>query len=342
MQVLVTGAAGFIASNFVHFLVAKRPSWAITALDNLGYAGNFENISSLVSAGKVEFAKVDIADAAAVGALFKSHKFELVFNLAAESHVDRSILSGAEFVRSNVLGTQILLDASRAAKVSRYVQISTDEVYGSLGPTGRFVESTPLDPSSAYSASKASGDLMALAAHKTHGMPVMVTRCTNNYGPYQFPEKLIPLFVTNALENRELPLYGDGMNVRSWLHVSDHCEALLLVGEKGRPGEVYNVGGAEESELPNKLVTEKILTLLGKPVTLVKKVADRPGHDRRYAIDYGKIKAELGWSPKVAFDRGLAETVAWYRDHENWWRDIKNGSYRDFYQKNYGSRGVVK
>ncbi|NMC62594.1 MAG: dTDP-glucose 4,6-dehydratase, partial [SAR324 cluster bacterium] len=264
--------------------------------------------------------------------------FDIVFHLAAESHVDRSIHGAGAFVRTNVLGTQVLLDSAKATNVSRFVHISTDEVYGSLGLTGRFVESTPLDPTSPYSASKASSDLMALAFFKTHGLNTIVTRCTNNYGPYQFPEKLIPLFITNALENQPLPLYGDGLNVRSWLHVTDHCEALLRVAEKGMPGEVYNIGGSEEAERTNKDVTSIILMTLDKPESLIKKVADRPAHDRRYAIDYSKISKELSWSPQISFEDGIKATIEWYVSKKAWWERIKTGVYLEFYDKNYSNR----
>ncbi len=338
MNVLVTGGAGFIGSNLVHYLTEVRPNWKITVVDLLTYAGNLENIAALLSDKKVNFVKADITDASKMKLLFEDGKFDLVFHLAAESHVDRSIHGGLDFVRTNVLGTQVLLDVSRESKIKRFVHISTDEVYGSLGPTGRFVESTPLDPSSPYSASKASSDLMVIAAGKTHHMDVVVTRCTNNYGPFHFPEKLIPLFITNALEDKPLPLYGDGMNVRSWLYVRDHAEALLLAAEKGRSGEVYNVGGSEEAEIPNVQVTRTILSILGKPETLIKKVADRPAHDRRYAIDYTKSNKELGWAPRTPFDQGIRKTVQWYLDNESWWRKIKSGEYMKFYEKNYTDR----
>ena len=338
MKVLITGGAGFIGSNLVHYLSEVRPTWSLTVVDLLTYAGNLENINSLISNKKIEFVKADITDSEAVNDLFDRKKYDLVFHLAAESHVDRSIHGAAAFVHTNVLGTQALLDAARRTGVKRFTHISTDEVYGSLGPTGRFVETTPLDPSSPYSASKAASDLLVLACGKTHGFDVVVTRCTNNYGPYHFPEKLIPLFITNALEDKPLPLYGDGMNVRSWLYVRDHCEALLLVAEKGRSGEVYNIGGMEEAELPNVEVTRTILQILNKPETLVKKVVDRPGHDRRYAIDYGKIKGELGWTPRTPFGEGIQKTVSWYLENEAWWRRIKSGEYLSFYGTNYTDR----
>jgi dTDP-glucose 4,6-dehydratase len=341
VKVLVTGAAGFIGSNLVHYLSKHRPAWKITALDLLTYAGNIKNISSLIDADKISFSRTDIADASAINALFEEEKFDLVFHLAAESHVDRSIMSAMEFVRTNVVGTQALLDAAFNNKVGRFVHISTDEVYGSLGPTGRFHETTPLDPTSPYASSKAASDLMVLSFCKTHRFNASVTRCTNNYGPFQFPEKLIPLFVTNALEDKKLPLYGDGMNVRSWIYVTDHCDALLRVAENGKLGEVYNIGGSEESELPNCDVTHLILNLLGKPKDLIQQVADRPAHDRRYAVDYSKIKAELGWEPATTFAKGIEHTISWYKMNRSWWEEIKSGDYTSYYDRNYSNRGAV-
>jgi dTDP-glucose 4,6-dehydratase len=338
VKVLVTGAAGFIGSNLVHYLVAQRPEWKIVALDSLTYAGNLKNIGKEIEGGKVTFSKTDIADEQAIEVLFSKEKFDLVFHLAAESHVDRSILSAKEFVRTNVVGTQVLLDASLAHKVGRFVHISTDEVYGSLGPTGKFYETTPLDPTSPYSSSKAASDLLVLAYCKTHKMNASITRCTNNYGPFQFPEKLIPLFITNALEGKKLPLYGDGMNVRSWIYVTDHCDGLLRVAEKGRAGEVYNLGGSEDCELPNKEVTFAILDILGKGRDLIQQVADRPAHDLRYAVDYTKSKTELGWEPATTFKDGLAKTVAWYLENKVWWTEIKSGEYLSYYEKNYSGR----
>lgn len=339
MKVLVTGAAGFIGSNLVHFLAQERPNWQITALDLLTYAGNLKNLSSVLDSKRVSFVKLDIADDKAIRRLFEEAKFDLVFHLAAESHVDRSIMSSLEFVRTNVLGTQVLLDAARAHGVGRFVHISTDEVYGSLGPTGAFVETTPLDPTSPYAASKAASDLMVLAACKTHNFNASVTRCTNNYGPFHFPEKLIPLFITNAMEGKKLPLYGDGMNVRSWLYVTDHCDALLRVAEKGTAGEVYNIGGSEDAELPNREVTFAILDILGKSRDLIQPVGDRPAHDRRYAIDHSKITRDLGWTPRTPFKIGLEQTVTWYLENRSWWEEIKSGAYLSYYEKNYANRG---
>lgn len=339
MKVLVTGAAGFIGSNLVHFLCRERPSWKITALDLLTYAGNLKNISTLVDEGKVSFARLDITDEGAISALFEREKFDLVFHLAAESHVDRSIMSAREFVSTNVMGTQVLLDAAYKNKVNKFVHISTDEVYGSLGPTGHFVETTPLDPTSPYAASKAASDLMVLSFCKTHKFNASVTRCTNNYGFYHFPEKLIPLFITNAMEDKKVPLYGDGMNVRSWLFVEDHCDGLLRVAEKGRAGEVYNIGGTPDCELPNRDVTFMILEMLGKSKDLIQPVGDRPAHDRRYAVDTAKIRSELGWEAKTSFREGLAKTVEWYKANRPWWEEIKSGEYRSYYESNYSNRG---
>lgn len=339
MKVLVTGAAGFIGSNLVHFLCRQRPTWKIAALDLLTYAGNLKNIASLVDEERVSFERIDITDEAAINLLFERERFDLVFHLAAESHVDRSIMSAREFVSTNVVGTQVLIDAAYKNGVAKFVHISTDEVYGSLGPTGRFYEATPLDPTSPYAASKAASDLMVLSFCKTHKFNASVTRCTNNYGFYHFPEKLIPLFITNAMEDRKVPLYGDGMNVRSWLFVEDHCDGLLRVAEKGRAGEVYNIGGTPDCELPNRDVTNMILEMLGKSKDLIQPVGDRPAHDRRYAVDTTKIQTELGWEAKTSFRDGLQKTVEWYRSNRSWWEDIKSGDYRSYYERNYSNRG---
>jgi dTDP-glucose 4,6-dehydratase len=339
MKVLVTGAAGFIGSNLVHFLCRERPTWAITALDLLTYAGNLKNIASLFEEKRVSFERLDINDEAAINSLFERERYDLVFHLAAESHVDRSIMSAREFVSTNVMGTQVLIDAAYKRGVSKFVHISTDEVYGSLGPTGRFFETTPLDPTSPYAASKAASDLMVLSFCKTHKFNASVTRCTNNYGFYHFPEKLIPLFITNAMEDKKVPLYGDGMNVRSWLFVEDHCDGLLRVAEKGRAGEVYNVGGTPDCELPNRDVTYMILEMLGKSKDLIQPVGDRPAHDRRYAVDTTKIQTELGWEAKTSFRDGLQKTVEWYKSNRSWWEEIKSGDYRSYYERNYSNRG---
>lgn len=338
MRVLVTGGAGFIGSNFVRWLFENRNDLRVVVLDALTYAGNLENLSELVSRPEFRFVHGNICDTTLVSSILEEEQIEWVVNFAAETHVDRSIVDPFAFVRTNVEGTQALLECARKNQVKKFLQISTDEVYGSLGPTGRFTEETPLDPSSAYSASKAGADLLVLAAHRTHGLNVCVTRCSNNYGPYQFPEKLIPLFVTNALQDEPLPLYGDGKNVRSWLHVDDHSRALLCVLEGGRAGEVYNVGGAPESEKENVEVTAEILRLLGKPKNLVRHVEDRLGHDRRYAVDYSKIQSELGWQPEVDFTSGIQATVEWYQKNTAWWQNVKTGAYLEFYSRYYGER----
>ena len=346
MKILVTGGAGFIGSNFVRYLLdssvtgssGEGSEHSVVVLDKLTYAGNLENLKGLESLPNFSFVKGDICDEKFVDELFKREKFDAVMNFAAESHVDRSILDPLSFVQTNVVGTQVLLNAAMNYSVKRYLQVSTDEVYGSLGPEGRFVETTPLDPSSAYSASKAGSDLLVLAAGHTHHLPVCVTRCTNNYGPYQFPEKLLPLFITNAMNDQPLPLYGDGKNVRSWLHVDDHSRALLLVLKNGRVGEVYNIGGNAEAERENREMTQMVLELLNKPATLIRPVEDRKGHDRRYAVDYTKIKTELGWEPQVKLADGLANTVDWYRSNEAWWQRVKSGEYMRFYEEYYSGK----
>ena len=336
MNVLVTGGSGFIGSNLVRLLLAERPSWRVVNLDKLTYAGNAENLSDLDGHPRYRFVRGDVADGALVAGILREEGVEAVLHLAAESHVDRSILEPAVFIETNVRGTQVLLEAARELGVKRFVQVSTDEVYGSLGPTGLFTEETPLAPSSPYSASKASADLLALAYAHTFGLPALVTRCSNNYGPYQFPEKLIPLMVANALRDEPLPVYGDGMNVRDWIHVEDHCRGLLAALEGGRTGEVYNFGG--KSERHNIDIVKEVLSLLGKPPSLIRFVKDRPGHDRRYAIDSAKAEGELGWKPKHRFEEGLAATVAWYRDHRGWWERILSGEYRAYSERQYGAR----
>ena len=334
MNVLVPGGCGFIGSNLVKYLRRARPDWTVVNLDALTYAGNLENLAELEKDPRHVFAKGDIADRPAVEALLKKHQVEAVMHLAAESHVDRSILGPEVFITTNVLGTQRLLESCKAAGVRRFLMVSTDEVYGSLGPTGAFTETSPIQPSSPYSASKASADLVALAYHHTFNMDVVVTRCSNNYGPYQFPEKLIPLMVVNALHDKPLPVYGDGGNVRDWLHVDDHCQALVLALEKGAAGEVYNIGGGAERR--NLEIVRGILKALGKPESLIQYVKDRPGHDRRYAIDPTRIKRELGWSAAHTFEQGLEATIRWYVDHPRWWERVMSGAYREYYATQYG------
>lgn len=335
MKILVTGGAGFIGSNLLHYLHEKYPDYSLINLDKLTYAGNLENLKDLEGKPNYRFVKADICDRAAVEPLFQEG-LDGVLHLAAESHVDRSITDPDIFITTNVLGTGVLLDMVRKYKVPRYVQISTDEVYGSLGPTGYFTEETPLAPNSPYSASKASADFLVRAAYHTFGLPVMITRCSNNYGPYQFPEKLIPLMISNALEGKELPVYGDGLNVRDWLHVLDHCRGIDAVFHHGKPGEVYNIGGHNEQSNIN--IVKLILKELGKPESLIKYVTDRPGHDRRYAIDAAKIRRELGWEPSIRFEDGIKSTIHWYLEHRDWWAKIKSGEYREYYEKMYGNR----
>jgi dTDP-glucose 4,6-dehydratase len=336
MNVLVTGGCGFIGSNVVHHLRARRPDWTVVTLDKLTYAGNLENLASLEGDRRHTFVKGDICNRELLDYTIALHRIDAVLHFAAESHVDRSILGPEVFVETNVLGTQVLLEACKAAKVRRFVMVSTDEVYGSLGPTGAFSETSPLQPSSPYSASKAAADLITLAYGHTYGLDVVVTRCSNNYGRYQFPEKLIPLMVVNALHDKPLPVYGDGGNVRDWLHVEDHCDALLLVLEKGRAGQVYNIGGG--AELKNIELVRSLLKLLGKGEHLIRFVADRPGHDRRYAIDPSKIRSELGWKPAHTFEQGLAETVRWYVDNASWWEHVHSGAYRQYFDAQYRAR----
>lgn len=337
-RVVVTGVAGFIGSNFARMVLQDRPEWFVVGVDSLTYAGNLESIADLLEDARFQFVRADICDADAVGKLF-AESIDYLVNFAAESHVDRSILGGQAFVQTNVMGVQVLLDLARTHKLERFLQVSTDEVYGSLGPEGAFVEDTPLAPSSPYSATKASADLLVDAYRKTFGVPTLITRCSNNYGPFQFPEKLIPLFTSNLIEGRKVPLYGDGLNVRDWIHVLDHCEAILTVLEKGEVGRVYNIGG--EAELPNIEIARRILKQLGHDDSMIEYVGDRLGHDRRYAMDITRIRDELGWSPRHTFERGLAETIDWYVSHDEWWRRIKSGAYRTYYEEQYGRRGVV-
>jgi dTDP-glucose 4,6-dehydratase len=335
MKILVTGGAGFIGSNFVHYMLDRYPDYAIINLDKLTYAGNLENLQGAENKANYHFIKGDILDRDMLAPIFKDG-IDAVINFAAESHVDRSIMEPDLFVRTNVLGTQVLLDLAKTYGIKKFVQISTDEVYGTLGMEGKFTEETPLAPNSPYSASKAGADLLVRAYHETFGLPVNITRCSNNYGPYQFPEKLIPLMIRNALEDLPLPVYGDGSNVRDWLHVEDHCQAIDLVLHQGKNGAVYNIGG--NNERTNLEIVRTILEYLGKPESLIRFVEDRPGHDKRYAIDAAKIRRELGWSPKYTLDIGIKETINWYLEHRDWWQRIISGQYQEYYQKQYAGR----
>lgn len=335
MVILITGGAGFIGSNLVHYFCEKHPSYKLIIYDKLTYAGNLENLKQAEGLASYRFVKGDIAVRAMVEPLF-DEGLDGVINLAAESHVDRSIEDPDLFVTTNILGTQVLLDLARKYKVPRFLQISTDEVYGSLGPDGYFTEETPLAPNSPYSASKAAADLLVRAAYHTFGQPVLITRCSNNYGSFQFPEKLIPLMITNALENKQLPVYGDGLNVRDWIHVQDHCRAIDMVFHQGKPGEVYNIGS--NNERTNMEIVSSILNELEKPDNLITFVKDRPGHDRRYAINARKIKDSLGWVPEVDFQIGIRETIEWYQENRVWWENIKSGDYQLYYQKMYTNR----
>lgn len=335
MKLLVTGGAGFIGSNFAMYMLQQYPDYEIINVDALTYAGNLENLKSLEGNEKHTFVKADITDAKEMDRLI-GQGVDVVVNFAAESHVDRSILEPDVFVRTNVNGTQVLLDAAKKHNITKFVQVSTDEVYGSLGPTGLFTEETPLQPNSPYSASKAGGDLLVRAYHETFGLPVNITRCSNNYGPFQFPEKLIPLMISRALNDEALPVYGDGLNIRDWLYVEDHCSAIDLVIHQGRNGEVYNIGG--NNERTNVHIVKTILEQLAKPDSLITYVQDRPGHDRRYGIDPTKTMTELGWKPKHNFETGIKETIQWYLDNKEWWTRIQSGAYQDYYEKQYGSR----
>ncbi len=321
MNILVTGGAGFIGSNFVRYMLNKYKDYKIVNLDLLTYAGNIKSLDDIKDNPNYLFVKGNIADNKLVDKIVSENKIDVIINFAAESHVDRSITNPDIFIKTNVLGTQNLLEVAKKYKIKKFFQISTDEVYGSLGKTGFFTEKTPLSPNSPYSASKASADLLVMAYHHTFGLPVNITRCSNNYGPYQFPEKLIPLFITNALADKQVPLYGDGLNIRDWLFVEDHCSAIDTVLHKGKNGEIYNVGG--NNEKTNKYITDTILKYLGKDKSLIKYVTDRLGHDRRYAIDATKIKEELGWEPKYKFEQAIEKTIQWYLDNKQWWQPLK-------------------
>ena len=330
--ILITGGAGFIGSNFIHYLL-KHTNYAIINFDALTYAGNLENLKDIENNKKYKFNKGDITSTKDLYFL-KDLNFDFIINFAAESHVDRSIDSPNQFILTNVVGTQNLLNLALEKGVKGFIQISTDEVYGSLGKTGYFTEKTPLDPTSPYSASKASADLIVMSYYKTFNLPAIITRCSNNYGPYQFPEKLIPLMINNALNDRPLPVYGDGKNIRDWIYVDDHCSAILKVLEEGKVGEIYNIGG--NSEKRNINIVKLILDTLGKPHSLIKFVEDRKAHDRRYAIDFSKIKNEIGWKPTIKFEEGIKKTIDWYLNNLNWLNEIVSGEYRNYYKKMYG------
>lgn len=339
MKIIVTGGAGFIGGNFVHYMLKEHPQYNIICLDKLTYAGNMETLEPVMDNPQFTFVKADIADREAVYALFEKEKPDIVVNFAAESHVDRSITDPGIFLQTNVAGTGVLLDACRIYGIQRYHQVSTDEVYGDL-PLDRpdlfFTEETPIHTSSPYSASKAGSDLLVMAYHRTFGLPTTISRCSNNYGPYHFPEKMIPLMIANALNDKPLPVYGKGENVRDWLYVEDHCRAIDMIIHKGRVGEIYNIGG--HNERTNLQVVKTILAELGKSEELITYVTDRPGHDRRYAIDPTKIHNELGWEPLTLFDEGIKKTIKWYLDNRKWWENIIDGEYQQYYEKMYKNR----
>ena len=343
MTIIVTGGAGFIGSNFVFHMLQAHPDYRIVCLDKLTYAGNLSTLEPVLKQDNFRFVKADICDRQAVDKLFQEEKPDIVVNFAAESHVDRSIENPGIFLETNIMGTAVLMDACRKYGIQRYHQVSTDEVYGDL-PLDRpdlfFTEETPLHTSSPYSSSKASADLLVMAYYRTYGLPVTISRCSNNYGPYHFPEKLIPLMIANALADKPLPVYGNGENVRDWLYVEDHCRAIDLIIHNGNVGEVYNVGGHNEKR--NIDIVRIICQELGKPESLIVHVEDRKGHDRRYAIDPAKIHRELGWLPETKFEDGIKKTIKWYLDHKKWWQDIVNGEYQEYYAKMYDSKGEVK
>jgi len=352
MKLLVTGGAGFIGSNFIHYILKEHPDWEVTNLDKLTYAGNLENLTNIESNPRYRFVKGDIADREIISTLLREG-IDVIVNFAAESHVDRSILDASPFIETNIKGTQVLLEAARAhwniahhsppttpqplstTHYPLFLQVSTDEVYGST-EAGKFTEKSSLSPNSPYAASKAAADLLSYAYWKTYQLPVIITRSSNNLGPFQFPEKLIPLAITNALENKPIPIYGDGLNVRDWIFVADHCRALDFVLQKGKPGEVYNISADQEKT--NLELIHQVLDMMDKPRSLITFVADRPGHDRRYALDIGKISRELDWAPTYSFEEALTITVNWYLDNESWWRKIKSGEYADYYHRMYSHR----
>lgn len=332
-NVLVTGGAGFIGSNFINHLLSKRDDLKIINVDSLTYAGNLENLKQSEVHPNYTFEKIDITDRESINNIFEKYNIDNVINFAAESHVDRSILGSEVFFKTNVMGTNVLLETAKRFGIEKFLQVSTDEVYGSLGPKGKFSESTPIDPNSPYSSSKASADLMALSFHRTYDLPVVVTRCSNNYGPYQFPEKLIPLMILNSLNDKKLPVYGDGLNIRDWIYVIDHNKAVELVWEKGRVGDVYNIGA--DQEMTNIDIIKLILGYLNKSEDLIEFVKDRPGHDRRYAIDSTKIENELGWKPEYKFEKAIEKTIDWYLENKKWWERILSGEYHEYYKLQY-------
>ena len=333
MRILVTGGCGFIGSNFIRHMLKEHPGDELINLDKLTYAGNPENLHDVDNVSRYRFVRGDICDRSPLKEILLSG-VDCIVNFAAESHVDRSIQDASDFIKTNVMGTHVLLETALECKVKRFIQISTDEVYGSLGPEGCFTEESALSPNSPYAASKTAADHLVRAFCHTYGFPGIITRCSNNYGPYQFPEKLIPLMITNAIEGKELPVYGDGLNVRDWIHVTDHCRAIEIVIEKGEDGEVYNIGA--NNERTNIEIVRDILRLMDKPEGLIRFVKDRLGHDRRYAIDSSKIRTALGWGPQISFEKGLAETVQWYREHTSWWKRVKTGEYLKYYKATYG------
>lgn len=337
MKILVTGGAGFIGSCFVRQYLGDHAAAQVVNLDTLTYAGNLENLKELEGDPRHIFVKGDIADSADIEAVFTDHQFDAVLNFAAESHVDRSLHHGVdEFIRTNIQGTQNLLDASRNQGVGRYLQVSTDEVYGSLGAQGQFSEDSPIAPNNPYAATKAAADFLVRAVQRSYGLDAVITRCSNNYGPYQFPEKLIPLMIGNALEDKTLPVYGDGLHVRDWIYVDDHCRAIARVLEAGKTGEVYNIGSM--NDVPNLHVVKTLLAHLGKPESLIEFVTDRPGHDRRYAMDATRMREDLDWTAETSFEEGLAKTIDWYLANRAWLENIRSGEYRDYYQAMYSGR----
>ena len=330
---MVTGGAGFIGSNFIRYILNKYPSYSVLNYDKLTYAGNLENLTDVEERDKYKFIKGDIIDTNLVSKLAK--EVEVIINFAAESHVDRSIEDPFAFIETDVRGTYSLIQAARDAGHERFIQISTDEVYGDQEGKEKVKEDAPLEPSSPYSASKAGGDLQVLSAHRTYGFPGIVTRCTNNYGPYQFPEKLVPLFITNLLQNKPLPVYGDGRQIRDWLYVDDHCSAIDVVLHKGKSGEIYNIAAEQNPEVTNLDLTKRLLNSMGKDDSMLQYIKDRPGHDRRYAVDSSKIR-DMGWKPSLTFEEGLEKTINWYKENRNWWEKIKSGEYKEWYKQQYG------